>query len=89
MKTIEQLEKEVEEFESGDIDLLKMETKTKLQTLKDVLKLIDEIPDIRDDVGMGSNKEDRVMFRSGYENGRNVFKSELKQTLLTGRTEDA
>ena len=49
---------------------------------KSISKAIDEIPDIDDEIGKVCNYEDRAMFRSGYKNGRNVFKSQLKKSLL-------
>jgi len=57
-----------------------------LKTLKErISEAINEIPLIHDDVGKGcNNNEERTMFRKGYKNGRTVFKSQLKQTLLTG-----
>jgi hypothetical protein len=45
-------------------------------------KVIDEIPDITDDVGGGlCDEEMRKMFRTGYVNGRIVLKKQLKSKL--------
>lgn len=52
---------------------------------EEIIKEINKIPDIKNDVGIGiSNEENRITFRAGYENGRSNFKQEIKSFMDSG-----
>lgn len=97
MKTIKELEKEIEEYKEMGDDAYKqneIEAKARLQTLKDVLGLIDEELDFMDNypiwtdlINKETKKKEEIpewlyeILDRFWENMKKTIKRELKQEI--------